>query len=198
MRAGVAFFAAVLAIAAGASAELSSEPGQITIAGTSTVRSWTCEVQPTVEVMMSEAGADALLRGERSVEDVAVTVQVADVDCNNAKMNDHLRKALKASDHPAIRYELSTYDVAQTPEGASVQAQGELTIAGATQPVTMTITLVRDVDGAVRAHGEHQIVMPQYGVKPPSLMFGTMKVGEKVTITFDVPVSSQAAANPAV
>ena len=198
MRAGMGLCAVVLAAAAGASAEAISKPGQITIAGTSTVRSWTCAVAPAVDVTMTAAGAEALLRGERAVETVNVTVQVAEVDCNNGKMNDHLRKALKAEAHPTIRYELSTYDVTDTAEGASVSAQGELTIAGATQPVVMAITLVRDEDGSVRARGEHQVVMPQFGVKPPSLMLGTMKVGEKVTITFDVPVSSQGAVQPAV
>jgi hypothetical protein len=31
--------------------------------------------------------------------------------------------------------------------------------------------------------------MTEYGVKPPSLMLGTMKVGDPVTVSFDLVLS---------
>jgi polyisoprenoid-binding protein YceI len=168
----------------------------MTIGGTSTVRSWKCTVPHTLEALPAGA-ADAVLTGERAVQTLTLQVDVAAIDCGNGKMNEHLRNALKAKDHPAIQYQLTSYDLARAGDGTQASVRGTLTIAGSTQPIAMQIALAKDDAGALRATGEQQITMSQYGVKPPSLMMGTMKVGDVVRVTFDVIVGPQSAGNGA-
>jgi hypothetical protein len=41
----------------------------------------------------------------------------------------------------------------------------------------------------IRFKGSKQFKMTEYGVKPPTLMLGTMKVGDPVTVSFDLALS---------
>jgi hypothetical protein len=38
----------------------------------------------------------------------------------------------------------------------------------------------------LRVKGSKQLRMTEYGVKPPSLMLGAMKVGDQVTVGYDI------------
>lgn len=175
--------AAVLTAAQGAQAQ---DAGKLTIAGSSTVRSWSCEVPHSLTSTPEAGSADAVLSGAVVVKTLTLDVDVAAIECGNGTMNNHLRKALKAGEHPGIRYQLSSYDLARAEAGATVVAQGTLTIAGSTLPITMDVMVKPDGSGALRATGQQEIVMSQFGVKPPTLMMGTMKVGDAVRVSFDV------------
>jgi hypothetical protein len=43
-----------------------------------------------------------------------------------------------------------------------------------------------NADGALRVTGRYPMPMTQWGVQPPRLMMGTMKVGDTVTVNFDL------------
>ena len=176
----------LLPLLAGPASTRTGDPAALTISGTSTVRSWSCQVPHSITMAPGSGVADAVLTGQAAVETLSLAVDVGAIDCGNGTMDGHLRKALRASDHPSIQYQLSSYDLARAAEGASVTARGTLTIAGSTQPITMDVTVEQDEAGRLRARGEQQIVMSQFGVKPPSLMLGTMKVGDAVRVSFDV------------
>lgn len=161
------------------------------IEGTSTVRSWTCQVpnvEPIVRLDPSHPGAPApgLPNG---IASVTVTIPVMAIECGNGKMNEHLRKALKVDQSPEIRYELRHY----TPEGGSAATVGEVTVAGQARPLEMNVTLTALPGGGARVQGDQAITMTDFGVKPPSLMLGTLKVGPVVHVKFDVVVQSQTA-----
>jgi polyisoprenoid-binding protein YceI len=168
------------ALMAAAAATLSFQPGsRVWVQGTSTVRSYRCEstrVEGTAQAVGTELSALGNVGG------ATVTVGVAGLDCRNNTMNEHMRKALKADENPTIRFRATSVRV--TPEGAATMA-GELTLAGSTQPVTLEGT-VSSEDGQLRVRGTEPIVMTAYGVKPPSLMMGTMRVNPNVTVGFDV------------
>jgi hypothetical protein len=61
-------------------------------------------------------------------------------------------------------------------------------MAGAEQVIEIPATVTEEDGGVVRVKGEAEIRMTRWGVKPPSLMLGTMKVKDPVTIGFDVTV----------
>lgn len=185
---GVAALVA-MGLTTGASAQAASS---LTIDGTSTLRSWECEV-PSFSVAPSPPSGfeEGVLRGERSLETVTLVFPVKAIECGNGTMNDHLRKALDADDHPQIRYRLSKYDLANAESGMVVKAQGELVIAGTARPIEMAVTVTRDASGAIRVQGEEIVKMTDFGVKPPKLMLGTLKVGDAVNVKFDVALRAQ-------
>jgi polyisoprenoid-binding protein YceI len=108
-------------------------------------------------------------------------VHVANFECGNGTMNSHMRKALKAETKPHVILNMTSYTV----NASSVTINGTLEIAGKENPVT--IPAVGSIgNGVVNVKGKYVIKMTDYGIKPPSLMMGAMKVGNNVTIDFDL------------
>jgi polyisoprenoid-binding protein YceI len=175
---------AMPALAAAALAPLSLQPGsRVWVDGTSTARAWHCE---STRAVGTAAAATTELAQLSSAGNASVTVPVATLDCRNTTMNGHMRNALKADQAPEIRFRATS--VAVTPTGANegtVAMQGTLSIAGQDRPVTITGTVARE-DGQIRVRGSKRITMTEWGVRPPSLMLGAMKVAPAATVGFDV------------
>ncbi|HEY0016175.1 MAG TPA: YceI family protein [Longimicrobium sp.] len=151
---------------------------RVWVSGTSTVRGYRCEstqVTGTAQGEGTELTQVAQSRGE-------ISIPVASLDCRNGTMNGHMRNALKATENPTIRFRATS--VAVTPEGA-VRMTGPLTIAGQSREVTINGTAARQ-NGRLRVTGSKQLTMTDFGVQPPRLMAGTMRVHAPVTIGFDV------------
>lgn len=120
------------------------------------------------------------------VRSAEVSVSVAGLECGNATMNTHMRRALKGNAHPRITYRITSYEV--TPAGeaeGTVKLNGTLAIAGTEKPVSIDATATTE-PGRLRVRGSKQIRMTEFGVRPPSLMMGTMKVHDPVAVRFDV------------
>jgi polyisoprenoid-binding protein YceI len=175
-----ALLAAPALVAAGVLPLLSFQPqSRVWVEGTSTVRSYRCE---STSVTGSAQASSAQLADLATVPRAEVSIPVASLDCRNGTMNGHMRKALKAEQNPTIRLRASGIQV--SPSGAA-RISGDLTIAGQTRPVSIDGTAASD-DGKVRVRGSKRLVMTDFGVQPPTLMMGTMKVAAPVTIGFDV------------
>ncbi len=159
---------------------------QLTINGTATmVGNWACGGIAVVQAKpdLSLEPVPGLGSG---VQTVMVTASVPAIDCGDSTMNKHLRKALRDAEYPEIRYKALKYTLVEN--GAAVQTSGELTIAGVTRPVELGAKLIALPDGGTRVVGKVQINMRDYGVKPPSLFFDTLKVSSVVTVKFDTVV----------
>ena len=101
-------------------------------------------------------------------------------------MNDHMRKALQADEHPVIAYRHRAHEIVPGADGsARVKIAGLLTIVGQEREITMEAEATLAEDGALRLQGSHELDMTEWGVKPPRLMLGTLKVHDDVTIYFD-------------
>lgn len=174
----------VPALAAAALAPLSLQPGsRVWVDGTSTARSWHCESTGAVG---TAAASSTELAQLSSVASAQVTVPVSSLDCHNNTMNGHMRNALKAAQAPEIRFRASSVSVTPTSADAgSVAMQGTLSIAGQDRPVTINGTVARE-NGQIRVRGSKRITMTEWGVRPPSLMLGAMKVAPVATVGFDV------------
>ncbi len=153
--------------------------------GTSTLRSWTCTADKIEAKIDAESGVtDAVLDGRKVAGTLEVEFPVEKLECKNGTMNEHMRKALVATKYPEIKFDLSGYDLTKgTPPGATVQ--GSLTMNGQSHPIAVPVQFVR-ADGALRVTGKVPLKMREWGVKPPTLMMGTIKVGEVVTVQFDL------------
>jgi polyisoprenoid-binding protein YceI len=157
------------------------------IDGTSTVKSFTCkanEVNAVVEANGANA-ISALLTGDKGVKAVRVTIPAAQIDCGNGTMNDHMRKAIKLAESPTIEFRLVNYDVARSGEGISGTIAGTLSLGGVEKAITLNAD-GKPEGGMLHVTGAYPLKMTEYGLKPPSLMFGRIKVGETVTVKFDL------------
>ena len=160
--------------------------------GSSTVRSWSCaatQIDATIEADAPGAVA-AVIAGEKAVKVVAVKIPIEKLDCKNGTMNEHMRKALKAKDAPVIAFQVTSYDVAKGASGVAGTLNGQLTLGGQTKPITVKAAGAAGPDGTLHITGTHELAMTEFGLKPPTLMLGTMKVGDKVKVSFDLYVKN--------
>lgn len=158
------------------------------IEGTSTVRSFSCKAS-TFDALVTttqDAAVGAVLAGEKAVDAVTVTVPAAKLDCGNGTMNSHMLKALKATDNPEITFRMQSYDLAPAGAGMAGTLRGELTLGGVTKPIVVDAVAADGGDATLLVTGRHVLKMTDYGLKPPSLMLGTMKVGDAVTVGFEL------------
>ena len=175
-----------------ANEQLELQPqSRLWIDGTSTIRSFTCkagEVNAVVEAKGANAIA-GLLTGEKEVTTVQVTVPAEKMDCGNGKMNDHMRNALKVTENPTITFSLTNYDVTKNADGISGTINGTLDLGGVKKPISLQATGANE-GGMLHVNGVYELKMTDYGLKPPTLMFGRIKVGETVKVGFDLLLKS--------
>jgi hypothetical protein len=72
------------------------------------------------------------------------------------------------------------------PDGDQLQVQGELELAGRRNPITFSLSS----DGAGRLAGSTIVKQTDWGMKPYSALFGTLKVGDEVTVVIDATLPS--------
>jgi hypothetical protein len=194
MRAQLASGLLLLALIAPAGAELSNvllsvaPESRLWVEGTSSVRSFKCtakQIDATVDAASTDA-ATAVLAGTKAVRSVELQVPAAKLDCGNGTMNGHMLKALKADRAPTIVFQLSSYELA--PEGATskVRMSGTLNLGGTERPIQLDANAAAGPNNSLKVTGSAPIRLSEYGLKAPSLMMGTMKVGDQVTVRYDL------------
>lgn len=161
------------------------EGSRVWFEGTSTVRDWDCKAPRIDAAIDAEANAPAaVLNGQKAVRTVQLTFPVAQLDCENRTMNGHMMKALNAERHQAIVFALTSYDLTKA-TAVNGTLTGTLALNGQTRPISFLVTLA-NADGALRVTGRYDLKMTDWGVEPPRLMMGTMRVGETIVVHFDL------------
>jgi len=147
------------------------------VSGTSTVRGWTCTVTGSAQVT---AGSSAPVRGlADGIQAATLTVPVREFDCPQDEMIEHLLEALRADEFPEITFLLEGY----RPSGQGAITTGTLTILDSTQEVSFPLFLTPSGSG-VQLQGELALDMTAYGVEPPVVMLGLMRVRPQIRIQF--------------
>ncbi len=163
------------------------------VSGTSTIKNFDCEA-PTMTVAVATTLPDpvhAVSAGAKAVGKVDVTVAVAAMDCANATMNGHMQEALKGANNPVITFGLDSYSLVMSGDSVAVTLNGSLMIAGSTKAIVVTAEAKDVGSGVLRVSGVYDVHMKDFGLTPPTLMLGTLKVGEKVQVHFDLLLKSQ-------
>ncbi len=184
-------FFLVLAVAALVVAGWNVTPNQYTFAsgsrvwveGTSTLHDWSCDAGQINGNVAAEPGTGRLT----AISGVTVTIPVASLDCDNSTMNGKLRDALAAA--PNISFSLSSAQVGSLNNGLfAIRASGRLSIAGVTRTMNISATGRALSDGRFQITGSIPFAMSQFGVEPPTAMFGTIRTRDNVIVGFDVTV----------
>ena len=167
-----------LALQAGSPAAAQQSTVDFTVSGTSTVRGWTCSVSGMAQVTPgSSTPAPGFAAG---VAAAALTVPVADFECPDETMTEHLMEAMKPAEFAEITFRLDGYEAS----GAGAEASGALTIQGVTRPVSFPISLTPAGVGIAIA-GEVGLDMTEYGVEPPVVLLGLLRVRPEIRIEFE-------------
>ena len=129
------------------------------------------------------AGLMALIRSS-SVLEVRFQVAVASLRSDKDALDKNLRKAMKAEQHPSVQFALKKYSIAPAAgDTVAINAEGSLTVAGQERPVTLAARAFPAAEG-VWLEGSEKLLMSEYGIEPPKMFLGTLKVHDPITIHY--------------
>jgi len=199
MRTTLLTISALVAVSATAGAQTSStrlriEPGsELSIAGTSNVHDFHCKTNKFNAYIDVDPGyTKDLTKVAHPIVSVSVVIAVKSLSCGNKKMDENMYSTLQADKNQIIRYKLNGYDILNgSATGFAAKTTGVLTILGKEKVVAMKIDAARLNDGKATAEGEETLLMSEFGIKPPSFMFGTMKVGDEIKVKFNLKVGPE-------
>ena len=176
--------ATLLALLLAAPVQLALEPGsRLWIEGDSNLRTWSCEAQhldTTAQARTGELGAKSV------IETLRVAVPVKDLRCGDDHMDEKLRDALKAGQHPRIEYVMTAVQAlpGAAPGEYRLKTTGTLTVAGVTKTETMLVLAGAGPGGTLFARGSLALQMSSFGVDPPSAFLGLLQSKDRIVIRF--------------
>jgi polyisoprenoid-binding protein YceI len=197
MRNALLTVSALMAVAATAGAQSASairlrlDPGsEVTIEGTSSMHAFHCKTNKIMAYVDVDPGyTKDLTKIARPIASVKVNIVVRTLTCGNSQMDKNMYSTLDADKNPIIRYTMSGYDIldgSAKPAAFVAKTTGTLTISGQEKVINMKINAERLSDGKATAQAEEAILMTDFGITPPSFMFGRLKVGNEVTVKFNL------------
>jgi polyisoprenoid-binding protein YceI len=191
-----------LAVAAAGAQETArvavSPESKLWIEGTSNLHGWSCKATTLDAAVELDAAAVAQVTTAppKALKKVQVKVPVKSIKCGHGGMDDNLYKALKADESPDISYIMATFEAVpgEAKDSFTLHTVGSLTIAGKENKVSMDVLATRLADGTVKATGMIPIKMTDFGIKPPTAIFGRLKTGDEVKVNFELSVGGRAIA----
>lgn len=184
----------------GGTYQLSVNSGsQLWLDGTSTLHKWGSKTATFALTTGTVTMSSAIIPDSTTLTTQILGAFVLNIPVQSLKdpsepaLDGNLWNDLKYKQYPDIVFTLSACTATPDPSAAgryNVVAQGTLTIAGKENPET--IQAVVDVDDkALRITGTKDLLMTDFGIKPPTMFFGTIKTGNKVTIRWDLSLSEK-------
>ncbi len=188
-----ALFAAAVAVMPAWAAAQKYEPAhsscRVVVEGTSTMHDWETEGhEMRGELILTEENV-ALLSARlptpsQSLSPPArVEIPVESLKSGKTTMDKNLQSALRANEYPVITYKLTSAVLQPGPGGTlALAAQGTLTVAGKTREASLPMDLKQLPDGSLEVTGKTALKMTDFGVAPPKLMMGMLKVGDAIRV----------------
>ena len=167
----------------------------LSISGTSTMHPYVVSTK-TLKVGTAVASAADLkgLLQPGSLQGFELQIPVNTFTSDKDGLTKQMFKALKADKHPTITFRLDSYTVESAAGGVTVKPTGTLTVAGVEKPIDMVLD-VKEVAGALQVRGTRDLLMTDFGIKPPTMFMGMLKTDDKVTITFALNLTLAAKAS---
>jgi len=179
---------AIAAAGAQAARPLAIDAARITITGTSNIHPYTASTT-AVRVTRASLGTtvagpgfwDAIVK-PGALEAFEVAIPAAQLTSPKEGLDKNMHKALKVQEHADITFRLTALEPGAS--AGTLKARGSLRIAGVERDVVLDLTTERH-EGTLRVKGRLDLLMTDYGIKPPTAMLGMLKTDPRVTVTFE-------------
>ncbi len=202
----------ILVASAGQAAEatgLTAGAGSaVALEGSSNVAGWRCSGKSIDAQMVVAASADHInnvidriedgnigvwmsepSRGRFATPDFNLNVPVASFRCGNRVMESDMRRALKADRHPNVEFTfVEVRGIRHDLDSGLYQADiaGDLTLAGVTRRIDLTVSALRMSRSSFRVRARLPLMMTDFGVTPPTVLFGAVRARNSLTVHFDL------------
>ncbi len=146
--------------------------GSFKIQGTSSLHDW--------EQMVTEYGITGIKNAE-IIQNLVVKVTVKSIESGKSIMDDKTFEALKADKFPYITMKAKELKMVN----GKLEGKGLLELAGKTKEITLTGEYSPS-GNSLLVKGAIPLKMTDFGIDPPTAMFGTMTTGDAISIVYDL------------
>jgi polyisoprenoid-binding protein YceI len=153
-----------------------SDESKMIIKGTSTLHDWESDVTQ----LQGEAQVE--LKGQQpQFQQVDISIPVESIKSGKGAMDKNTYKALEEEEYPNIQFSLNEIE---SIDQKTIKATGDLTVAGNTQTVVVNAEYEIKSADQISLKGSHSLKMTDFGIEPPTAVFGTIKTGDEITIDY--------------
>ncbi len=164
---------------------------KLTIFGTANVTSFECEYtkdleQDTLNHQIKPYSDTIIILGD------ALNLRVNEFNCGKRAINKDFKNALKYKEHPNIKINLlNVYIYKEIPTHVDVA----ITITNVTKHFTIYLEQHTNEVGNIMVKGFQDLKMTDFSIKPPTALFGLIKVHDDLRIEFDLNLDTKVVNN---
>jgi polyisoprenoid-binding protein YceI len=154
----------------------------VTVAGTSTLHEWTMtSLEATIQAdfEVDASGAPSQLKS------LSVSVPSESLKSAHKAMDKNAYSSLKTDKNKVISFSLASSTVQKNIFGCI----GNLSIAGVTKSISLDATCEAKPNKTLNCTGKKAMKMSDFQIEAPSFMFGTVKTGNEITVSFNVELT---------
>lgn len=158
-----------------------------TVQGTSTLHEW----ESNITKVMFKGSLQSDGKSIKAIRNVEVKVPVEGIKSKEGKLMDNKTyDAFKSDKNPYITFSFNTAQAKVDNNNlVSIETTGNLTMAGVTKPVALQAKGKVLDNGDLQLNISKKLKMTEFKMVPPTAMMGAIKVGDEVTVNFNLVLS---------
>jgi len=161
---------------------INPKESSITILGKSNLHDWeskASQINGQLEINTSA----------KQVQSMTVEIPVKSIKSGEKMMDSKTYEAFKADKNPSILFKLTDVSSLQiNPNDINVIFTGNLTLAGVTKKISMKATGKPNKAGTFIFNSNVALKMTDFKIAPPTAMMGMLKVGDDITLKFNIAI----------
>ena len=161
--------------------KLNPKSSTITISGTTNVHDWKSQV--------TQMKGDLTVNGSKKIQSLSVDIPVISIKSEEKEklMDKKTYEAFNSEKNPTITFHLTEVNSMQiSGDNITATITGNLTMAGFTKKIILKTVGKNTKPGVYQFKGSTTLKMSEFKMKAPTALMGVMKVGDSVTLSFDV------------
>jgi polyisoprenoid-binding protein YceI len=179
MLAVISFIAIFGNVLSAQSLKINPKTFSMTIFGTTNVHDFQSKV--------TQASGELVINSSKQAQSLVVEIPVKSIKSGEKLMDTKTYETFKADKNPNITFKLTDASSFQVNgNDISVIVTGNLTMGGATKKIAMKAAGKIIKPGVYQFKGSLPLKMTDFKMSPPTAMLGVMKVGDAVTLKYDV------------
>lgn len=163
------------------------DSSKLSIKGKSNVNEFSCESEH--ELQKDFLDYSYSVKGDTvQVNGVNLSLEIDQFDCGKRAINRDFKSTLKYKEYPFIEIILNELVVSDSTNLIPKQAKVTIRIAGEERNYTVPLHTFSSSEESFTVGGNKILRMTDFGLDPPSPMFGLVKVEDELDIQFDLVI----------
>lgn len=153
--------------------KLINSESKLLIEGTSSIHDW----ESVVETYSITGNFQ-----DENLTNVSVVVKSKSIKSGKSIMDDKTYEALKTNKFSEIIFKAKTLSINEE----NIVGFGILEIAGVSKQKELEAIIINQTATELKVKGTVSIKMSEFGIEPPTAMFGSIKTGDEIFITYEL------------